>query len=271
MDQKYRSIIYKFPHLHQLCRMIVDANDNRYFKSLNHEYHFDRQIELLKGTRQGRRCFVVGNGPSLNSDDLDLIKDEDSFSSNHIYKVFEQTDWRPRYYFLQDRYAKLDIELADMEVKYKFISDYYWRTHELKDSQAICFHGIRFFGDGNLPFSEDASKGIVIHHTVTYSMLQMAIYLGYKRIYLLGVDHNYASTYDSDGKIEISNFPIRSHFYEDDRPKEIIANIEGMNEAYAAAKRYADNNGVSIVNCTRGGHLECFPREDLNKVMKNAT
>ena len=39
--------------------------------------------------------------------------------------------------------------------------------------------------------------------------------------------------------------------------------------AYEAAKVYTDRNGVSVINCTRGGMLEVFKRESLENVLGN--
>ena len=36
---------------------------------------------------------------------------------------------------------------------------------------------------------------------------------------------------------------------------------------YKSAKEYADSNGIKIINCTRGGMLEVFPRMSLEEVL----
>ena len=45
-----------------------------------------------------KRCFVIGNGPSLNKTNLDLIKDEYSIAMNRISMIYSKTEWRPSYY-----------------------------------------------------------------------------------------------------------------------------------------------------------------------------
>ena len=37
----------------------------------------------------GKRCFVIGNGPSLKNTELSLLKDEYTFGMNRIYLAFE--------------------------------------------------------------------------------------------------------------------------------------------------------------------------------------
>lgn len=37
-------------------------------------------IRTLKNTKKGKRCFIVGNGPSLTVEDLNKLKEEDTFA-----------------------------------------------------------------------------------------------------------------------------------------------------------------------------------------------
>ena len=45
----------------------------------------ERRIAALKDIHKGERCFIIGNGPSLNKLDLSKIKDEYTFGVNAIY------------------------------------------------------------------------------------------------------------------------------------------------------------------------------------------
>lgn len=64
-------------------------------------------ITAMKDTVQSRRCFVIGNGPSLRAENLSKLTHEASFASSRIYEIYEQTDWRSTYYCIHDmRVAK---------------------------------------------------------------------------------------------------------------------------------------------------------------------
>ena len=266
MDVKYRKIIYKIPGLHSLCRRIVDIQNVMFYKKFVSFTHHDEILKSMKGVCKDRRCFIVGNGPSLTMEDLRLIKDEDCFAANLIFKIFDDTEWRPMYYFLQDRYADTGNVVDNLDVEKLFIGDYYWRTRGMTNPRAVCFHGKRGAKTGIPEFSSDISEYIVDHHTVTYSMIQCAVYMGYEEIYLIGMDHNFALTCDEKGNI-IGDTKGRSHVFVDDNPQEVVANIVGMNKAYIAARDYARANGIKIVNCTRGGKLEWFERDSLENVL----
>lgn len=74
------------------------------------------RLERLKDSHKGERCFLIGNGPSLTGEDLHLLKDEYTFGTNMVYKIFDKTDWRPSFHCVSDTiYAsKLGIELSKM-------------------------------------------------------------------------------------------------------------------------------------------------------------
>ena len=267
MNIEFRKIIYKIPILYSLCQRLVDFENKIFYKNFNRKNDNINKILKLNNSCNGKRCFIVGNGPSLTLEDLDKIKKEDCFAANLIFKIFDKTEWRPKYYFIQDRYADTGNVLDEIDLEYLFVGDYYWRKRGMKNPNAICIHSARSFNKNRVDFSEDMSKALVSHCTVTYTMIQAAIYMGYKEIFLLGMDHNYALTYDSKGNV-IQDSTIRNHIFEDKNPKDVIANIEGMNKAYISAKEYALQHGVNIYNATRGGKLEWFGRVKLEEVIK---
>lgn len=41
-----------------------------------------------------------------------------------------------------------------------------------------------------------------------------------------------------------------------------------MTVGYRKAKEYADSHGIKIINCTRGGMLDVYPRKSLESVLK---
>lgn len=267
MNIEIRKKIYKIPILYTVCQKIVDNNNKRFYKKFNKKFHHDKKLREFKNTKLGKRCFIIGNGPSLNMKDLEMLKEEECFAANLIFRIFDKTDWRPTYYFVQDRYADTGDVLDKLEIPYMFIGDYYWRKRNINNKNALCIHSARSFSKENVEFSNDISKKVISHWTVTYSMIQVAIYMGYTNIYLLGMDHNYAFTYDEKGNI-MHNSGVKSHIFEDSNPNEVIANIEGMNKAYISARNFANKNGVKIYNITRGGNLEWFERKKLEEVFR---
>ena len=131
-------------------------------------------------------------------------------------------------------------------------------------------------GKISLPlFSDDCSRQVYSSGTVAYMMLQLAVYMGFKEIYLLGMDCSYSIERHSDGSVTRNDVRDHNPFIqikdegnmEDLEKAGIFAEIDRMMDGYKAAKQYADLRGIKIYNATRGGKLEIFERVDLEKLM----
>ena len=220
------------------------------------------EIAQFRNIHKGERCFIVATGPSLTMSDLDKLyqNKEISIGMNRIYLAFEQTLWRPDYYMVCDTRCIQESEevLKAIPVPYKFISDTY-ADFWIKDiTKGIYrYHANGGYGDEKPQFSEDLVYGAYSKATITYECIQLAVYLGFKEIYLLGVDFNFSSNY-KDG----SNHFISTYYGEDSQTSSFL-DRESL-EAYEAAKEYADAHDLKIYNATRGGKLEVFERVDFD-------
>lgn len=230
-----------------------------------------KDIKNLKNIHLNKRCFIIGNGPSLTAEDLDKLKNEITFAFNRIYYIFDKTDWRPTYYCSEDDKTifKSNEEINKLKIENKFFPvNFPWdyKIH-FKNAKYYIFK----FGDRNVEpnFSEDIVKGIYWGNTVAYTAIQMAVYMGIKEIYLLGVDHNFSKMVNDKGEIVIDK-TARDYFterYNNDKEDLYIPNIEVSTRAFTAAKKYADDHNIKIFNATRGGKLEVFERVDFDKLI----
>lgn len=223
-------------------------------------------IRNYKNKHQGQRCFIVATGPSITMSDLELIKDEVTFSMNSIILAYDKTAFRPTYYGIQDPnvFEKLYPELIKRKDDQKvFIPDGLGNGKEIpSDWIKFKINGIYHMYDYNYTdkyfakFSGDSYAVVYDGYTITYSLLEIAVYMGFKEIYLLGCD----STYSSDLKKQ--HFIDYGHY----DPSYMKAHDRLM-VAYNVAKKYADSHGIKIINATRGGALEIFPRVTLEDVL----
>ncbi|WP_246943865.1 6-hydroxymethylpterin diphosphokinase MptE-like protein [Bacillus pinisoli] len=236
------------------------------------------RIRELKNIHKGESCFVIGNGPSLTVSDLNMIKSKISFSSNRISLLLDKTEWRPFYYTFADSIiaSKLFNEVYKMEKEKMFVviknkSYKLLKKHFNKECNFLraCYD----YDKNGLPkFSKDLSKKIIHHGTVTYSNIQLAVYMGFKEIYLIGVDHNYGVIKTKNGSIEYNEMLIGKDYFDEkyyksiEENKEIPVNLYEMTEAYLSAKKHCDDIGVKIYNATRGGKLDVFPRVNFDEL-----
>lgn len=224
------------------------------------------KFKSLKDTKIGKRCFIVGNGPSLRIEDLEKIKNEDSFAVNRIYKIFNQTDWRPTYYCSQDTKVldevKDDMEIMLKECKKVFLNAYVKiKGKKLEDKENLYFFYLNteeFFPE--LPkFSEDVSKQIYEGFTVAYASIQLAVYMGYSEIYIIGTDHSYNVNKKHDGSIEKKE-DVTNYMKGLEGNMGYPPQLEKSTLAFRKANQVCKEKGIIIKNATRGGMLEEFER-----------
>jgi 6-hydroxymethylpterin diphosphokinase MptE-like len=245
---------------------VVDIDRNRW-KSVYHS-----QVLQLREQYKGlQRCFVIGNGPSLNDTDLGKLQNEVSFGVNGIFLKFAETNFRPTFYVVEDHLVAEDR--ADAINALRGVTKLFpiYLAYCLDEGQDTIFfnHRPRKSYPHGFDFSTDASKITYTGCTVTFTCLQLAYCLGVKEIYLIGVDHSYAVP-DST-KIEKS-YNVEIYDMDEDDPNHFDPSYFGkgfrwhnpqsdkMEEAYREAKLVTDAGGCKIFNATRGGKLEVFPR-----------
>ena len=242
-------------------RRVVNAFDI----SDREESYYNPEVEKFRGIHQGESCFVIGLGPSLKMEDIMTLKESglSTFSVNLITRCFKETGWKPDFYVITDSNAFKDEEMQGTEEassQYSFLSDAskdFWKKNQ--SSKNIRLH-VRF----NVPdkeeeiFSEDVSRLCADGGTCIYICLQLAAYMGFQNIYLLGID--LADT--QGGK---KNAVKYSHFY-DPNPDAGYLWVDMILKGYRAARKYADSHGIHIYNATRGGYLEVFDRVDMDSL-----
>lgn len=227
-------------------------------------------LNSLKGIHRGGRCFIIGNGPSLVPEDLDILTahNEISFAFNRIYHIFDSTSWRPTYYISQDEKMLLGCqkEVEDLKAELKFIpAELEWYS-DIKIKGSTLFHIENCDFNKKPLFSEDIAKKIYNSRTVVYTAIQIAVYMGFKEIYLIGVDHHFHTSMNSKGEIVVDK-TAKDYFsdkYNEDKENLYIPNTDLSTLAFIAAKEYADAHGIKIYNATRGGKLEVFPRVEFD-------
>ncbi len=227
------------------------------------------RLKELKGVHKYRdRCFIIGNGPSLKKIDFHLFKNEITFAVNAIFLLFEKTGFKPTYYVVTDHLVCEDrvqvINKLDGMVKFTLIDR---ANFILRNCNTI-------YLKQEIPtqypqLSEDVSECIYGGYTVTYVNLQLAFHMGFRKAYLVGMDHNYLQSPDDkyfqrSGRTEIISTRMDpNHFHPDYfglGKGWHVPDLIKMEMAYEKSKEVFENNGRKIFNATAGGKLETFER-----------
>jgi hypothetical protein len=213
----------------------------------------------------------LGNGPSLLKCDLTLLKNEITIASNANFLIWDQMGYSPTFLTVEDNLVAEDR--ANHFAKIKTTTKVFPQDllYCLKpDAQSIYIDFRRHY-TGFPKFSDNFSGKVFWGGTVSYLNMQMAYYLGFKEIYLIGFDHSYQvsasdkivnSVIKSEG--DDSNHIHPDYFgkgYRWHDPK-----VDRMENAYTKAKEFLEEKNIKIVNATIGGKLEVFKRVDYHKL-----
>ena len=239
--------------------------------------HFDstaygRKIEKLNNIYKGKRCFLIGNGPSLRAEDLTCLHEhgEICFAFNRIYNIFGDTPWRPTYYISQDEKMLSGcadvVDQTKMGTKLIPINMKWYQGIQLKNVIWFYMKSPEEEGGKPLEFSDTPQKYVFNSSTGMYTAAQFAAFMGFKEIYLIGVDHHFHISQNNKGEIVVDS-TVKDYFtdkYNEDKDKLYIPNTEKSTLTYVAMKEQCQKRGIHVYNATRGGKLEVFERIDFD-------
>jgi hypothetical protein len=133
-------------------------------------------ITNVSSDKNNRRLLIIGNGPSTkilaDAGLHNLPEDMDTFGTTTAYRYFEKTNWWPTYYALADR----KVVFNHRENFARLLEDPKCTTKKFFLSWPIA----------------DSDRLEVIAHSSTGSFsLNKAVELGYREIYLIGMEGAY--------------------------------------------------------------------------------
>ncbi|MFZ0430476.1 MAG: hypothetical protein WAO20_20325 [Acidobacteriota bacterium] len=242
----------------------------------------DRRLRRLRNRHQGQRGFVIGNGPSLRMEDLDRLhaRGEICLASNKIFLAFGHTAWRPAYYGVEDKdIARRSSEEIDRLLDCPCLTADYLVEYLPPTPQRVYFRLLSRVQPPDRPaFSENLLHGINCGGTITYTLLQLAAWLGLREVYLLGVDFSYdlgvvREHRDFKGFKEYSHLEgQRKNYFSPDyfKPGEynVAPDLPASLCAYESARQFCHERGRMLIrNATRGGKLEVFERSDIDRLL----
>jgi hypothetical protein len=247
-----------------------------------------------KDLHKGKRCFILGSGPSIKEQNLKPLKNEITFALNNFYvhpdfKHITESNV-DKYYLVapvhppqtDDEWTKwfvdMDNNLPKEMVKIFGLSDYSNNIKDLidkvqlfKDQEIIWYYtGIQVneyyrFKEANISLD----KMIWTADTVSIYALITAIYMGFKEIYFLGMDHNYF-LYDNESEMRMYSRSIHQNNEFERAFKGTFYTMEYLRQ-YRIFRCYEilrDNTNAAIYNATKGGLLKVFPRINYNELIE---
>ncbi len=255
----------------------------------------DRKKNIkYKDIHKGKRCFILGNGPSLRNVDLKLLKDEYVFTVNNFSQVENYREVKTNFHIWAD-YSFFDMR-DDQKYNMNDIMENY---HLIAKENPICFFpyearlfvkknmldevlDVNYFScyaqvENNKMIHYDISKYITGFSTVVQYAIVIALYMGFKEIYLLGCDStNVVSLLNCAMNISNENM----HAYDDDdvdvRYKKLLENwkmTDIFHDQYILFLGYKKlyercvDEGVTLCNCSSNTLINEVPREKLADIL----
>jgi hypothetical protein len=227
--------------------------------------------QVFRNKHKGQRCFVIGNGPSLNKQNLQPLKGELTFVTNFFWKHPVVKLWQPRYYFMSDPFLFTDSEVvrehfnglaAHIHSSIFFVIHFarqFIESRSLLPPDRTYYVAIGGNGEAVASQGPDLVRIVPDIRTITELALATAIYMGCSPIYMLGCDHDWLAHREAHqnffGVGDLQKQSVSSSSYQRD-----LESLLRVWNGYSALKHYASRVGIQIYNATEGGFLDVFDR-----------
>jgi hypothetical protein len=209
----------------------------------------------------GQRCVIIGNGPSLLRTDLTRLRRVPTFGLNKIFLHEEAMGFTPTFHVTVNPYVMAQARDGIMsQPGPKFFSHAGIPLMPETDEVIFVRDIVR------KEFSEDLCQGWLLLHTVTFCAMQVAYWMGFAEVVLVGVDHSYQAPH-APNKLVTAETDDPNHFH----PKYFgpgtqwqLPDLEGSEAVYRMARETFEADGRRIVDATVGGRLQVFEKADFN-------
>lgn len=266
--------------------------------SLSQKWANQKKFRKFKGRFKGKRCFVMGNGPSLNQTPLEKLNDEVVWGVNRCHLLYDRISWRPTFYCAVDHRvtpsisSQINAQSLQLPNTTFFMPEQFSDLHDWKDRKNIIWTREKLQdpslgADGY--FATNPPDFLRTPNTVTITCIQLAVYFGFNPIYLIGCDAKWvmpAGLASGVGEVTdpgtgelITNFALTmegdsdpNHFHPDYFKKGdpwTAPNLGGQLFGYGKVKEKCAVLGVQVLNATVGGELDIFERRNLSDILQS--
>lgn len=213
----------------------------------------------FKNLHLDETCILLCNGPSLKSTNFQAIKNHTVFGLNRIYLFKELMGSLPSYYVAINKLvlSQFSDEIENLRIP-KFLN---WESRGVFKSEFSYFVYPGLFGS---VFGKSINNSINPSATVTYAALQIIYYMGFKKVIILGLDHNFNF---SGGVNELQRVDEdNNHFVKNYFPKGSkweTPDLTSSEYFYSIARKVFEREGREIIDCTPGGKCEVFKKSKI--------
>ena len=229
---------------------------------------YAKKLRQFKDLHKGQDCFIIGNGPSLNKTDLAPLADYHTFGLNKIYLMRDRGIDLNLSYLVSVN--ELVIEQSKQEFEQMTCPTFLSHTaaHGKIDDKA---HIHRLHTLNTWSFYEDIAQPICEGFTVTYVAMQIAYYMGFERVFIIGVDHSFKQSGNSN-ETQVYEGDDQNHFDPNyfKGQKWQLADVYGSECSFHLANYHYKKANRLILDATIGGKLDVFKKIDYAEALNIA-
>lgn len=216
-------------------------------------------IPRFRDAYAGEDCFLMGNGPSLNRVDLDALKPFHLIGLNKIQLLLERTPLPLTFHAAINALVIRQAAEAFVRLPCPSFLSYVPAREVIPNRGNIHYvltscRQVPSFADLNdTPLWEG--------YTVTFAAMQLAFFMGFQNVYLIGVDHNFVTQGRPNEEQRLAGDDL-NHF----DPRYFagqswhLPDLAGSEMAYAMARFAFERTGRAILDATIGGKCQIFQK-----------
>lgn len=229
---------------------------------------YAKALNQFRDIHAGQDCFIIGNGPSLKHMDLSPLSEYYTFGLNKIYLIFEQVQLDLTYLVATN---PLVIEQSkavyEEELKFPMFLSHTGSEGVIDNRSNI--HRLHTLNTWS--FYDDITQPICEGNTVTYVAMQIAFFMGFERVFLIGVDHSFKQS-GSSHETQVYQGDDENHFHPDyfKGQKWQLADVYGSEVSYHLANYHYQKANRQIFDATVGGKLDVFPKISFEEALTQA-
>lgn len=223
------------------------------------------RLETFRDRHRGQRCVLMANGPGLAKIDFRLLADQVTIAFNRSYVAFPSFGFTPSYFMTINDLVleQFHADIAALPMP-KVLS---WRRRSLfAERDDVVFVRTLFSWEDD--FRTELRDGNPTGATVTYMALQLAYFMGFREVVLVGLDHRFAHLGTPNAmarEADASHF-VANYFPPGTRWE--LPDVHRMTVAYGRARRAYEAAGRRIIDASVDGACTVFEKAPLEEVLR---
>lgn len=223
----------------------------------------------LKDKDLNKNCYILLGGLSAKEINLNHLKNCDVISVNHFFRTDQFSEIKPKYHVITDPNFYDDnnnirdiINLDETDTQF-FLNGKYFKNNIKKNNIHLIYPVYKVAGN-NIKF--DIDRRTSFFSTVTLNAIQIAFFLGYREINLIGFDlppgtmpHFYKESEAEKRGGVVQKLAVKEYEY----CKLFWGHTNCLHETYAL-QRAAIKNDFKIFNLSKNSSVRAFPYKKFN-------